>query len=102
MPARNYVNFTNVLMKPESHAWLALQQYASSRLRPGFAERTLRAAREAVPTLFGQLVLSAATAAVCMTVVVFVHSRITANETARNLADWQAVAAEAEQVGQLP
>lgn len=89
-------------MKAESHAWFVLQQHAASLLRPGFAERTLRAAREVAPTLFSQLALSAATAAVCMAAVVFVNDRMTARETARNLAQWQAVAAEAEQFGQMP
>ena len=89
-------------MKPESHAWLALNDRAVSLLRPGFADRVLRAAREAVPTLASQFALSAATAAICLLVVCFVHSRIAANETARNLAGWQAFADEAAQFGELP
>lgn len=31
-------------MKPESHAWRALQDHASAQLRGGFADRVLRAA----------------------------------------------------------
>ena len=31
-------------MKPEQHAWRALQQHASAQLRGGFADRVLRAA----------------------------------------------------------
>jgi hypothetical protein len=88
-------------MKAESYAWQALNEHAASRLRVGFAERTLRAARAVAPTFVSQCLLSAATAAVCLTVVVFVHARITADETARNLAGWQKLAAEAEQLGQL-
>jgi hypothetical protein len=87
-------------MKPESYAWLALRAHAASLLRPGFAERTLRAARIVAPTFFSQCVLSAATAALCLVVIFVVHSRATAQETARNLAAWQAFAAEARELGQ--
>ena len=88
-------------MKPESYAWLALSQHASGLLRPGFAGRTLRAAREMAPTFASQCVLSAATAAVCLVLIFFVHTHMTANETARNLAGWQQIAAEAELLAQL-
>jgi hypothetical protein len=89
-------------MKPESEAWSALNDYAASRLRPGFAERTLRAARAVAPTFFSQCVLSVATASVCLLVVFLVHSQITANETERNLAGWEQLALEAEHLGQIP
>jgi negative regulator of sigma E activity len=89
-------------MKPESHAWNALNDRAISLLRPGFTERTLRAARAVAPTFFSQCILSAVTASVCLLVVFLVHSRITANETARNLAGWEQLAAESEQLGQIP
>lgn len=88
-------------MKPESHAWIALNDHAASLLRPGFAERTLRAARAVAPTFFSQCLLSAATAMVCLVVIFFVHTRLTADETARNLAGWQELAAEADQLSQL-
>lgn len=88
-------------MKPESEAWLALNGHAAALLRPGFAERTLRAARTIAPSIFSQCLLSAATAAVCLLVIFFVHTRVTENETARNLAGWQEIAFETEQVGQL-
>ncbi len=88
-------------MKPESYAWLALSHHASGLLRPGFAERTLRAAREMAPSFASQCVLSAATAAVCLVLIFFVHTHMTANETARNLAGWQQIAAEAELLAQL-
>lgn len=88
-------------MKPESYAWLALNEHAAALLRPGFAERTLRAAREIAPTFYSQCMLSAATAAVCLAALVFVHSRQAANETARNLAGWEAIAAEMERLGQV-
>jgi len=89
-------------MKPEHHAWNALTDHAASLLRPGFAERTLRAARAVAPTFFSQCILSVATAATCLAVVAFVESRVAANETARNLAGWEQVALEAEQIGQIP
>ena len=88
-------------MKPESYAWLALQGHAAALLRPGFAERTLRAARDLAPTFYSQCLLSAATAAVCLAAIFFVHSRQAANETERNLAGWEAVAAEMERLGQV-
>jgi hypothetical protein len=88
-------------MKPESDAWLALHEHAGSLLRPGFAERALRAARAVAPTFYSQCVLSAATAMVCLLVIFFVHARITADETARNLAGWQEIAAETEQLSLL-
>lgn len=89
-------------MKPEAYAWLALRAHAATFVRPGFAERTLRAAREAVPTVFSQCVLCAATAAACVLVAFFVNAQLNDSEAARNLADWQAVAAQADQVAQLP
>ncbi|HYP18078.1 MAG TPA: hypothetical protein VEQ65_12775 [Opitutus sp.] len=88
-------------MKPESHAWLALHTHAAGLLRPGFAERTLRAARAVAPTFASQCLLSAATATVCLAVIFFVHARTTADETARNLAGWEAIAAEIERIGEL-
>lgn len=88
-------------MKPESYAWVALHDHAATLLRPGFAERTLRAARAVAPTFASQCLLSAATALVCLLVLFFVHARVTANETARNLAGWEQLAAEAEQLTQL-
>jgi hypothetical protein len=38
----------------------------------------------------------------CLLVVFFVHSRVTANETARNIAGWEQLALETEQLGQIP
>jgi len=89
-------------MKPESDAWRALNDHAVSLLRPNFAELTLRAARAVAPTFFSQCILSAATASVCLLVVFLVHSRVTADETARNLAGWEQLAVETEQLGQIP
>ncbi|MEO6005929.1 MAG: hypothetical protein ABIZ04_12445 [Opitutus sp.] len=88
-------------MKPESYAWKAHDDHAASLLRPGFAERTLRAARAVAPTFFSQCILSAATASLCFVVVTFVHTRVTENETARNLAGWEQLANETETLGQI-
>lgn len=88
-------------MKPETHAWTALNAHAAAQLRPGFAQRTLEAARVVAPSLASHIIFSLATAAVCLTAVFVVQSRITARETARNLAGWQQIAAESELLGQL-
>ncbi len=93
-------------MKPESHAWLHLQEHAAAQLRPGFAARTLRAARTpdglATPAILSQFAYSAAAATVCLLLVVFVHTRSAQAESARNLAHWEAIAAEAQNFAQLP
>jgi hypothetical protein len=88
-------------MKPESFAWLALQNHAASLLRPDFAGRTLRLARAVAPTLFSQCVLCVSTAAICLAVVFFISARKAADETARNLAGWQEIATEAEDLAQV-
>lgn len=116
-------------MKPEEHAWRALNDHAASQLRggfadrvirvahgprtdtwrellgfgarqlrPGFAERVLRAARAAadMPSLGSQFALSAATVAVCLGAVFFVHERSVRAADERNLAEWQQMALVAE------
>lgn len=88
-------------MKPESDAWLALHAHAATQLRPGFAERTVRAARAVAPTFRSQCLLAAATAAVCLAVTIGVHAHSTDRETERNLAGWQEIAREADQLAQL-
>ena len=42
-------------MKPEDHAWRALQTHASAQLSRGFADRVLRAARGPQPVAWRQL-----------------------------------------------
>jgi len=88
-------------MKPESYAWRALHEHAASQIRAGFAERTLRAARDVAPTIASQIMLSLATATVCLVALFAVHWHLTAQETARNLAGWQQFQAETEFVAQL-
>lgn len=84
---------------PEAATWQQLNAHAAAQLRPGFAERVLRAARalpERMPSLPGQFAVGAATAGFCLLAVVFFHSRATQLEDERNLAGWQQLAAEAQ------
>lgn len=88
---------------PDAAAWQQLQTHASAQLRPGFAARVLRAARalpQAVPSLADQLMLGAATAAICLLAVVYLHSRNDRLESERNLAGWQQLADEADDLDQ--
>ena len=65
-------------MKTETRAWAQLQRHASAQLRPGFADRVVRAARagaEAVPSLLSIFTLSAATAALCLLAVTLLNTR---------------------------
>ena len=83
---------------PTPEVWQQLRQSAAARLRPGFAERVLRAARVAteMPSFTSQLALSAATAAVCLGAVLFVHNRRLEQADARNLAEWRTIVAVAQ------
>jgi hypothetical protein len=83
---------------PAEDSWRTLFSVGSRQLRPGFAERVLRAARAAteMPSLASQFALSAATAAVCLGAVLFVHHQAVEAADERNLAEWQAIVAVAE------
>ena len=85
---------------PKAEAWRQLQEAAVRCLRPGFAERVLRAARAAteMPSYSSQLALSAATAAVCLGAVLFLHSRKMEEADARNLAEWRRIVAVAQEI----
>lgn len=88
---------------PDAASWLQLQAHATAQLRPGFAARVLRAARAlpaSMPSLLDQLAFGAATAALCLAAVVYVHSRSTRLENERNLASWQRLADEAADADQ--
>jgi hypothetical protein len=91
---------------PEPEVWRQMEAQAAGALRPGFADRVVRAVRAALPaqmpSLFSQLALSAATAAVCMLAVVYLHDRTTRLQDERSLADWQRLAADAQDLDQLP
>ncbi len=87
----------------ENRLWRQRQDQAAGRLSPGFADRVLRAARaglEAAPSLFGQLLLAAATAAVCALVVIVFHTRATQAQDKRTLTDWQEIATSADDLSQ--
>jgi hypothetical protein len=83
---------------PTTESWQQLQAHAAAQLRPGFAERVLRAARSlpGVPSLLDQLALSAATAALCLLGVVYIHAHNTQIEEQRNLAGWHQLAVEVQ------
>ncbi len=85
-----------------AESWHQLQAHAAAQLRPGFAERVLRAAREIknVPSLFGQFALGAATVAVCLGAVLFVHQRAARQEEESALARWQQLAVETQDFDQ--
>ena len=78
--------------------WRELLGFGASQLRPGFAERVIRAARAAadMPSLGSQFALSAATAAVCLGAVFFVHRHNMQATDARNLAEWRQMVVVAE------
>jgi hypothetical protein len=75
---------------PEAEVWRQLHEAGAARIRPGFADRVLHAARRipGVPSFLNQFAFSAATAAVCLLAVAAVHT-IQVRESERNLAGWQ-------------
>ena len=84
-------------------AWRQLQNHASAQIRPGFADRVLRAVRalpSSVPSLLDQFAFGAATVAVCLIAVVFLHTRNIRLEEARTLASWQQLADGASDIDQ--
>lgn len=89
---------------PSAQEWAALRAHGAAQLRPGFAERVLRAARgikERAPSLFDQLAFGAATVAICLGAVIYVHNRQTRAEEAQVLAGWQRLASEAQVYGMM-
>ena len=90
-------------MKPEDVAWARLRQHAAAQLPAGFPDRVLRAARAgaaAVPSFFSQFAIGAATAGVCLLVVAFFYARAAGVENDQNLASWQEIAADADDLAQ--
>jgi len=85
---------------PQAETWRQLHVHAARQLRTGFAERVLRAARAAadMPSLASQFALSAATAAVCLGAVLFLHNRSAEQADARNLAEWRQIVAAVEEI----
>lgn len=83
---------------PRPTAWKNLRAFAAAQLRPGFADRVLAAARvwPRMPSLADQFALSAATTALCLLGVIFLHSRSTQVQEQQNIASWHQLADEAE------
>jgi hypothetical protein len=82
-------------MKPEDKAWERLREHAASRLTPGFADRVLRASRQAPSPLFvAHFAMCAATAALCLAAVVLYRAQASVDD-ASNLASWSEIAAQA-------
>lgn len=83
---------------PQPETWRELLSFGARQVRPGFAERVLRAARAAadMPSLGSQFALSAATVALCLGTVLFIHQRNVQAADERNLAEWQQIALVAE------
>lgn len=87
----------------ETAAWRALQAQAATQIRPGFAQRVLLAARAVTePSFWSNFLVSTATAAACLLTVVVVHQRTTSLEDARNLAAWQEIVSESQELASLP
>jgi hypothetical protein len=88
-------------MKPETEAWMRLQEHAASQLTPGFPERVLRAAREhASPLFVAQFAMCAATAALCLGAVILLNGRSSAADDASSLAGWSEIASQANELEQ--
>ena len=88
---------------PAAETWAELNASATAQLRPGFAVRVLRAARalpQSVPSLLDQLAFGAITAVACVAAVVYLHARSTRLENERNLAGWQQIVADAQDLDQ--
>ena len=88
---------------PQPATWQQLQAQGAARLRPGFADRVLRAARQipGVPSLLDQFALCAATLVICVIAVVFAHSRSVRLESERNIAGWQQLEDDVQEVAQF-
>ena len=90
-------------MKTEDYAWNSLRQHAASQISPGFPDRVLRAARGAAasaPSYLSQFVLGAATAAHCLAAVALYQSNTGSGDDEQNIASWQQVASDANDVAQ--
>jgi hypothetical protein len=89
-------------MKPEHEAWMRLREHAASQLTPGFADRVLRAsrARPSSPLFVAHFAMCAATAAACLAAVALYQSRVSGDENATNLAGWNEIAAQANDIEQ--
>jgi hypothetical protein len=78
-----------------------LREHASSLIKPGFADRVIRAARTRPAPLFvAQFAMCAATAALCVAAVVIYGSGTSSDQNAQNLAGWNEISAQANDLEQ--
>jgi hypothetical protein len=89
-------------MKPEHQAWTSLREHAASQIKPGFPDRVLRAACAPVPApLFvAHFAMCAATAAACLAAVALYQSRVSGDDDAINIAGWNEIAAQSNDLEQ--
>jgi hypothetical protein len=88
-------------MNTEDKAWMQLREHAASLIKPGFADRVLRAARARPAPLFvAQFAMCAATAAICVAAVAIYGSRLSTDQDAQNLAGWNEISAQANDLEQ--
>ena len=89
-----------VAQGPSSETWRRFSAHGAAQLRPGFADRVLRAVRNlpGVPSLLDQFAFSLGTAAVCAVTALYVHSQQVERENQRNLASWQQIAMHVDDV----
>jgi hypothetical protein len=84
-----------------SHSWRQLREHAAAQLSPNFADNVLRATRVAAAAqspwerwFANQFAISAATAAICLLGLVFVHAQKTAATSDQHLADWMEISVQ--------
>jgi hypothetical protein len=90
-------------MKTESEAWQHLREHGAAQLRPGFANRVIRAARAgagAAPTFLRPFAVCAAMATLGLLAVSLYRDRAYTEENSRNLAGWQEITAQADDFDQ--
>jgi hypothetical protein len=88
-------------MNTEDQAWMQLREQASSLIKPGFADRVLRAARvRPAPLFVAQFAMCAATAALCLAAVAIYGSGSSSDQNAQNLAGWNEISAQANDLEQ--
>jgi hypothetical protein len=88
-------------MNTEDQAWMQLREHAASLIKPGFADRVLRATRARPAPLFvAQFAMCAATAALCVAAVAIYSSQLSSDENAQNLAGWNEITAQANDLEQ--
>ena len=103
MRVSSSASITSQTMKTEEHSWRLLREHAAAQITPGFADRVLRAARagaRATPLFMREFALCAATAALCVAAVVVYNKTSSGDENARNLAGWQEIVAQADDLDQ--